>query len=155
MLHGASPIKEKIRAGIEWEASQDLKGLRSSLVLANYYCCFCFRICKVHIPPDSPHKERYSVRMGPDSVPFGWQNKCAHCVERPRRTISNAFQEYRSWYLWIGRGIRNGKCNMQKLLKIPIHLKRYLWSSCRLTGIYQYPDFTSQCCWTPSNSQDC
>ena len=37
---GAAPLKEKIKAVVEWEAPQDLKGVRSFSGFANYYCCF-------------------------------------------------------------------------------------------------------------------
>ena len=34
---GAAPLKQKMRAIVEWEAPQDLKGVRSLLGFANYY----------------------------------------------------------------------------------------------------------------------
>ena len=40
MPQGAAPLKQKMKAVVEWEVSQDLKGVRSFLGLANYYYCF-------------------------------------------------------------------------------------------------------------------
>ena len=34
---GAAPLKQKMKAVVEWEAPQDLKGVRSFLGFANYY----------------------------------------------------------------------------------------------------------------------
>ena len=34
---GAAPLKRKMKAVVEWEAPQDLKGVRSFLGFANYY----------------------------------------------------------------------------------------------------------------------
>ena len=37
MPQGAAPLQQKMRAVVEWEAPQDLKGVRSFLGFANYY----------------------------------------------------------------------------------------------------------------------
>ena len=37
MPQGAAPLKLKVKAIVEWEASQDLKGVRSFLGFGNYY----------------------------------------------------------------------------------------------------------------------
>ena len=40
MPQGAAPLKQKMKAVVEWEAPQDLKGVRSFFGFANYYCHF-------------------------------------------------------------------------------------------------------------------
>lgn len=36
-LHGAAPIKEKMKAVVEWETPQNVKDVRSFMGLSNYY----------------------------------------------------------------------------------------------------------------------
>ena len=40
MPQGAAPLKQKMKAIMEWEAPQDLQGVRSFLGFTNYFHCF-------------------------------------------------------------------------------------------------------------------
>ena len=64
---GAAPLKQKMRAVVEWEAPQDLKGGQIILgvcQLLSPLCTIDSIWIRVGIPTDLPYKERCSMGMG-------------------------------------------------------------------------------------------
>ena len=65
---GAASLKQKMRAVMEWEAPQGLKGGHIIFGVCQLLSPLCTRICRVGIPIDLPYEERCSMGMGAPST---------------------------------------------------------------------------------------
>ena len=65
MPQGAAPLKQKMKAVVEWEAPQDLKRGQIIFGVWQLLSSLCTRICRVGIPTDLPNKERCSMGIWP------------------------------------------------------------------------------------------
>ena len=61
----AAPLKQKMRAVVEWEAPQDLKGVRSFLGFANYYHRFVQGYAELASPQTHLTKKMFHGYGGP------------------------------------------------------------------------------------------
>ena len=78
---GAAPLKQKMRAVVEWEAPQDLKGVRSFLGFANYYRRFVQGYAELASPLTYLTKK---------DVPWVWGPPQRHAFQRLKQALCNA-----------------------------------------------------------------
>ena len=76
---GAAPLKQKMKAIVEWEAPQDLKGVRSFLVFANSYRHFGQGYEELASPLTYLTKKDIPWMWGPPQRQAFWKLKEALC----------------------------------------------------------------------------